>query len=76
MISTNLWIPQSHHICLTYKQPGTHLVGWHQKVPPYTTTKSDGSGHEKQKGNDWSLSKDKASGKVGIEMSGMQPDTG
>ena len=32
-------------------------------------------GNEKQKGHDWSLSKDKTGGKVGVGMSGIQPDT-
>ena len=34
------------------------------------------SGHEEQKGHDWSLSKDNTGGNVGVGMSGMQPDTG
>ena len=50
MILTNLWIPLSHHICLTYKQPGAHLVGWHWKVSSfYTNRKRGGLGHKEWK---------------------------
>ena len=76
MLFTNLWIPLSCHICLTYKKL-THIsVDGTSKVPPfYTTIKRGRLGYEKWKGHDWSLSKDKTSEKVGVGMSGMQPDT-
>ena len=61
-----LWIPLSHHICLMYKQPGTHLTGGHWKVPPfYTTMKRGRLGQGKWEGYDWSLSKGRLVGKLG-----------
>ena len=44
--------------------------------PLFTTMKRSGSGHEKQKGHDLLLSKDKTGWKAGIGMSSMQPDKG
>ena len=77
MLWTNLWIPPSCHICLTYKKKtGADLFRWYQVSPFYTIMKSGRLGHEKSNGHDWSLSKDRTGGKVGVGISGMQPDTG
>ena len=74
---SSLWIPPSCCICLTYKQPDTHPIGWHWNVSPFhTTTKLGGLGHGWWDGHNWSLSKEETGGKVGIGIPGMPPDNG
>ena len=77
MLSTNLWIPLSHHICLTYKNLAHIFADGTKRFPLLI---------QLQKGADWHVKNEMAMighfqktrlvGKLGIGMSGMQPDTG
>ena len=72
---TYLWIPLSHHICLTFNNLAHIIVDGTRRFPLLSCYEKEQIRHRKEGGSDWSVSKEKAGGKVGVWMSGMPPGT-
>ena len=74
--NTSLWIPPSHHICLTFNTLVHIIVDSTRRSPFLCCHEKVKIREQDQKGCDWQLSKGKADGNVGAWMSCIPPDTG
>ena len=50
MLSTNLWIPLSCHICLTYIQPGAHSFDGTGRLPLFIQPRKEADQGERNEG--------------------------